>query len=159
MEFWGLVSPPSGTANVVVTLGGNTDGIAVGVTTFTNVNQFAPLGSFASAQGKSATPSVSTTSAAGELVLDTVAFKDGLALDVGANQTQLWSAANSANKVRGAGSTEAGAASVTMSWSQPSSTIKEWAIGAVSIKPAPTPCALMPVQTFRTNASSGPPWR
>ncbi len=135
-EIWRLTSPPSGTANVVVTLNGSSDGIAAGVVTFNGVDQITPLGSFNSAQGMSPTPSVTVSSGSGQLVFDTVAFKDGLSLNVGANQTQRWSGADGNNKLRGAGSTEPGAASVTMSWSEPGTNSKEWAIGAVPIRPA-----------------------
>ncbi len=138
-EIWRLVNPPSGTTNVVVTLSAKSDGFAVGAMTFTGVEQSTPLGTFASASGNSPTPSVNAVSARRELVFAVVAFKDGNTLNVGANQTQRWSRADSAAKVRGAGSTEDGAASVTMSWSEPGGASKEWAIGAVSIKPALEP--------------------
>ena len=52
----------------------------------------------------------------------------------GTGQTELWKL-QSGSDIRGGGSTElATSASTTMSWSSPS---EDWAIGAVSIKPAP----------------------
>ncbi len=134
VEIWRLVNPPSGTANVVVNLSGSTDGVSVGATTFTGVDQTTPLGTFASAIGTSASPSVNVTSAAGELVYDVVAGKDATSLTQGANQTEQWELANSGGDQRGAASTEAGASTVTMSWSKTTSGTAEWAIGAVSIK-------------------------
>ncbi|MFM9882760.1 MAG: DUF4347 domain-containing protein, partial [Burkholderiales bacterium] len=136
VEIWRLINPPSGTANAVVTLSGNADGISVGVTTFTGVHQTTPLGTFASAIGTSAAPSVNVTSAAGDLVYDVVAGKDATSLTQGAGQTELWEVANGSGDERGAASTEAGAATVTMSWSKTTSATAEWAIGGVSIKAA-----------------------
>ncbi len=136
IEIWRLINPPSGVANVVVTLNGSSDGIVVGVTTFSGADQTTPLGSFASAQGMSAAPSVSVTSASDELVFDVMAMKDGTAVTVGSGQTQRWSAADANNKIRGSASTEGGASSVTMSWAENGGNSKEWAIGAVSIKVA-----------------------
>ncbi len=136
VEIWRLVNPAAGTANLVVNLNRNADGVSVGVTTFTGVNQTSPLGAFASAIGTSASPSVDVTSASGELVYDVVAGKDATSLTHGTGQTELWELANGAGNQRGAGSTAAGAATVTMSWSKTTSGTAEWAIGAVPIKAA-----------------------
>jgi hypothetical protein len=76
VEIWRLINPASGTANVVVNLSGSTDGVSVGATTFTGVDQTTPLGTFASAIGTNNSPTVNVTSAAGELVYDVVAGKD-----------------------------------------------------------------------------------
>ena len=70
---------------------------------------------------------MAVTSAAGEIVIDTV-YNSGTALTVGAGQTQRW---NLAPGGEGAGSTEPGASTVTMSWSQPTGS---WVIGGVSVK-------------------------
>jgi hypothetical protein len=149
VEIWRLINPPSGTTNIVATLNGNSDGFTVGAVTFTGVHQGTPLGTFASATGNSQTPSVNATSAANELVFDTVAFGDGHALTVGANQTRWWTQSDSGLKVRGAGSTESGAASVTMSWLESLGNAKDWAIGAVAIRPD--------VETTTTLSSSANP--
>ena len=135
IHIYSLINPAAGTANVVVNLTANPDkGIVVGVTTFNNVDQATPLGTFASAESKTTTASVAVTSAAGEVVYDVVSFRNAT-ITVGAGQTALYNI-NSGGEVDGGGaSTKPGAASVTMSWNGASS--QDWAIGAVSIKPAP----------------------
>jgi hypothetical protein len=140
IEMWGLVNPPSGTANVVVTLSSAADAKTVcGATSWTGVHQTTPLGTFVSATGSTNAPTVNATSATTEVVHDTVAAQGTVTATVGAGQTQRWNAGTSggsaASNVRGAGSTEPGAATVTMSYSLSASA--SWAIGAVSLKPAP----------------------
>ena len=68
----------------------------------------------ASASGSGTAITVACTSAVGELVMDTVTHNSGSTISGGAGQTERWNATNSG--LRGAGSTEAGAATVTMSW-------------------------------------------
>ena len=131
MEIWQLVNPPVGVTNVVVTLSA-TSQAAIGAATFSGVDQTTPFGTFVSATGNSATPSVIATSAAGELVFDTMSSRNGATATQGAGQTLLWQDTAQAN-VTGGGSTEPGAASVTMSWTAGNNV---WAIGAVPIKPA-----------------------
>jgi hypothetical protein len=135
MFIYRLVNPPTGTANVVVTLAANPDkGIVVGVSTFTGVNQITPLGTFASVEGKSTLASVNISSAAGELVYDVVSFRNAT-ISASGGQTVLYNI-NSGGEVDGGGaSTQPGGSTVTMSWTGASS--QDWAIGGVSIKPAP----------------------
>ena len=140
IEMWRLVNPPSGTANVVVTLSSASDAKTVcGATSWTGVHQTTPLGTFVSATGSTNAPTVNATSATTEVVHDTVAAQGTVTATVGAGQTQRWNAGTSggsaASNVRGAGSSEPGAATVTMSYSLSASA--SWAIGAVSLKPAP----------------------
>jgi uncharacterized repeat protein (TIGR01451 family) len=135
VELWQLLAPPSVTSNVVVSLNGTCQGFTVGVITFNGVHQGEPLGTYVSNLGSNANPSVTATSAAGELVLGHVVFKDGLTLNGGSGQTQRWSRVDSGNRQRGAAAIRPGADTVTMSWSQPTNGVKPWAIGAVSIKP------------------------
>ncbi len=136
MEMWQLINPPSGTYNVVATLSASGRAV-VGATTFSGVDQTEPLGPFVSTTGTSAAPSVTVSSAAGEIVFDTVANAAGqTAMAPGAGQTERWdvdSGGFNAQDVRGGASTEAGAASVTMSWTAGND---DWAIGAVAVKPA-----------------------
>jgi hypothetical protein len=133
IAIYRLVNPAPGTANVVVNFSANPVwGAVVSVTTFYNVDQSNPLGTFATAQANSSTPSVNVSSAAGELVYDVVS-KRNQSISVGAGQTQRWNLF-SGSEIYGGGSTEPGAASTTMSWTAGSS---DWAMGAVSIKPAP----------------------
>jgi hypothetical protein len=135
--IYSLVNPPSGTANVVIDYSSNPNyGSVVGVMSFTGVDQTTPLGPFAGATGSGTSASVNVSSAPDELVFDTVMNAYDKAIYVGGNQTQRW---NNQGEPTAGGSTEAGASSVTMSWSWTWS--NPWAIGAVSIKPAdePTP--------------------
>jgi uncharacterized repeat protein (TIGR01451 family) len=139
-DLWYLVAPPSGTANVFVLLLTSKRVVASAIS-FTGVNQTTPLGTFVGAAGQSTTASVNVSSGPGELVIDTVASNgDANTLTANAGQTERWdlfSGTGDLNNVRGGGSTEPGAASVTMSWTLGAS--KVWAIGAVAIKPAASP--------------------
>jgi hypothetical protein len=134
IEIWQLVAPATGTNNVVVTLSAAPDDATVGVMTFTGVDQSTPLGAFASATADSGTASVTVASAANELVFDTLVVEGSAdkALAPGAGQTERWDLYQ-APRANGGGSTEAGAASVVMSWTFATD---KWAIGGVSIKPA-----------------------
>jgi hypothetical protein len=136
VELWYRVAPPTGTGNVVVFRTG-ADEIMAGAVTLTGVHQTAPLGSFVSAASTgsgSTNPSVTLTSAVGDLVVDAVVAKGSTSLTPAAGQTQHRNA-DYAGEYDGAGSTEPGAASVTMSWTKTAAA--KWAIGAVSVKPAP----------------------
>ncbi|MGH7165862.1 MAG: DUF2341 domain-containing protein, partial [Nitrospiraceae bacterium] len=131
IRIFSLVAPDTGTKTLrVVTSGGNN---SVGVMSFTGVHQTTPLGAFAANQSTgAANATVNVTSAAGELVFDTVAVEDeGASLAAHASQTQQWQLDSGPHG--GGGSTEAGAATVTMSWVHPTA---QWSIGGVSIKPA-----------------------
>jgi len=132
IAFWiyKLLAPVSQTANVVVSFSSSPNyGGVVSVMTFTGVDQNNPLGTFVSANGYGTTASVTVSSATDELVFDTMDSPSSPT--VGADQTQRWNLSGYGGQY-GAGSTEPGAASVTMSW-----TIAEqsWVIGAVPIKP------------------------
>ncbi len=134
IHLYRLINPASGTANVVVNLSANPDkGIVVGVTTFENVDQTNPLGTFAAATGSSNSASVSVASAAGELVFDLATYRN-TTMTSGSGQTSLYNI-NSGGEIDGGGSsTKPGAASVSMGWNGASS--QSWAIGGISIKPA-----------------------
>ena len=146
IEIWRLIAPASGTAAVTVTM----SAAAVfggGAASFSDVDQTTPLGTFAGDGDNTTTPTVTVTSAAGELVFDTVGARgDATALTVGAGQTQLWNytTGSTVGHVIGGGSTEPGAASVTMSWTESVLIGRSWAIGAVPIRPA----GLTPTPTF-----------
>jgi hypothetical protein len=134
-EIWRLVAPDIGTHDVVITFSDYLDyGAVAGVMTFTGVNQTTPLGTFVGANGSSAGPAtVDVSSATNELVFDTVSCETCTSLTVGAGQTERWNLSQSGLYAMGAGSTEPGAATVTMSWALGSADY--WAIGAVPIKP------------------------
>jgi hypothetical protein len=136
-----LVNPTPGTANVVINYSSAPNGgSVVGVMTFAGVDQNNPLGPFAGAKEKSKYPTVNVSSTGGGLVFDTfIETYCPRTASVGANQTQRWNNNNGGDGCAMGGSTEPGAASVTMSWSLNYSA--PWVIGAVAIKPAPDPTA------------------
>jgi hypothetical protein len=135
VEIWQLVAPDTGSYDVVITFDKNLAyGAVAGVMTYTGVNQATPLGTFVGANGSSAGPAtVNVSSAADELVFDTVACETCTSLTVGGGQTERWNLSQAEYYAMGAGSTEPGAVTVTMSWTLGSADY--WAIGAVPIKP------------------------
>jgi len=140
VEIWRLIAPPTGTHDVVITFSSELSSASrAGVMTFTGVNQTTPLGTFASAIGSASPATVNVTSAANELVFDTVGTESQsspFSLTVGAGQTQRWSSVSMGyDRFLAGGSTEPGAASVTMSWAIVPTTSIPWAIAAVPIKP------------------------
>ncbi len=136
-EIWTLVAPATGTANIVVTLSASKDFVA-GASSFSNVDPTTPYGAFFSTTGNTSPISLAVTSAVGEVVIDTVMTNGDVGtLTAAAGQTERWNNLTGANpsNARGAGSTKAGAASVTMTWTMGSG--KSFSIGAISLKPVP----------------------
>jgi large repetitive protein len=130
-----MLNPPSGTANVIVTINAaakSDERAVVGVMTFSNVDvpNFVANASPAVAVGNNTTPSVNVTSATGRLVFDVVAARAQNISVFGAGQTQRWLL--NGQIPRGAAGTEPGAATTTMSYTLAGST--NWSISAVSIK-------------------------
>jgi hypothetical protein len=140
VEMFILIAPPTGTAQVVVMFSAAGINNAVGgAVSFTGVCQCIAAGNFVGAANTTGSPTLTIPSAPGEVVIDTVATNVAAGFLVpGANQTEQWNGAQaffSAYEI-GAGSTRAGAApNVQMSWTQ--SAAQPWAMGAVSLKPAP----------------------
>ena len=140
VNIWYLVNPPTGTFNIIASFSGAVAPVG-GATSWSGVNQTTPLGAFASAFSATTTnpATVNIPSAVGEIVQDTVSYGKQTTTDhtVGSGQTQKWSDATSDGSLyaSGAGSVEPGASTTTMSWTF--GIVYRWAIGAVSIKPAP----------------------
>jgi hypothetical protein len=134
-ELWYRIGTLSGAQTVSVTMDA-AQKIVAGAVSFTGAHQTSPIGNHNGANAFSDIATVTLASAAGEIVVDTVAVQRSLTLTVGSGQTERWNATSGpgAQQITGGGSTEAGAASVTMSWSI--SAVESWAISAVSIKPA-----------------------
>jgi hypothetical protein len=143
VEMWYLLNPPVGTGTVTVNLSGGSTDVVAGAMSFIGVNQGSPLRSFVSDKDKGSTASVTVPSGPGEVVVDTLVVYYPL-LDLlagspaaGGGQTERWKIDTStllSSGVAGAGSTEPGAASVTMSWGLGG--VQEWGMGAVSLRPA-----------------------
>jgi hypothetical protein len=74
-EIWYLVAPAVGTATVQVTFSGAVDSTVCAAASFTRVDPSTPLGTSAKAGGTAGTPSVTVSSAAGELVIDTISIR------------------------------------------------------------------------------------
>ena len=139
VDIWYRLAPTEGTANIVVTLADVHAILLTGAVDFTGVDQTTPFGTPATATGTAATITVNISSATGELVVDAVkSFRTGnTALSPGANQTEhvdINSGATDSHAV----STEAGAATVTMSWTYTDGTLTDysWATAGVSLKPS-----------------------
>lgn len=132
IEIWYLKSPAVGTFNVVLT-NSQSENAIVGVKTFSGVNLTTTFGTLATSTGNSASAFVTATSATDELVYAVVGFNNGSTNQTpGSGQTEYYDQTINSS-ICGAGSSKAGASSVTMSWT---STSSPWSIGAVSIKPA-----------------------
>lgn len=147
VQQWKLSAPSSGAHNVVVTFTGNVYAVA-GAASFTGASQDTGTltGTQATASDMTATTSsitVNVTSAAGEIVFDTaMAGGDGGALTVNGSQDQRFLRGQSHGDAAGipniGGSTEAGAASVTMSWVISGNDV--WLTAGVAVKgPADSP--------------------
>lgn len=139
-EIWYLVDPPTGAANIVLTLSAAPNRLAAGAVSFTGVDQTTPIEASATAQGGNSTPSVAvTTLTNGAWLVDSLAVRRNVVAAPSAAQTALWNFAsgNGGNGVQGAGSfrgplTPAGP--YTMSWTLNNN--RSWALGAIAIRPA-----------------------
>ena len=120
---WVLSNPASGTNNVVITASGSIAMCAGGVS-YTNAHQTTAslCSTFTSGTGSSNALSLNVASSSDQIVQD--GFSLFAAVEtVGAGQTQRWNI-NNADEY-GGGSTEAGSATTTMSWSLDASA--DWA--------------------------------
>ncbi|MDD1670164.1 MAG: hypothetical protein LUQ67_02430 [Methanomicrobiales archaeon] len=142
VEIWRLIAPATGTHDVVITFSAPLAEQAVaGVMTFTGVDQTTPLGPFASKENDPSPATVTVSSATGELVFGVIADEyEPITTDSG--QTERWNIHAGSSDTYGAGSTKAGASSVTLKWTVGSDA--HWAAGGVSIKPCSSP---IPPQT------------
>ena len=154
VELWQLTNPPVGTADVIITFDNDLTHVTAGVATFTGVNQTTPTGPFFSNTVAATSVSLTVPSAAGELVYDAMDYNrrsDAYAPNSG--QTQVWKLRQT--DAAGGGSSKPGAATVAMGWT--GDTSRNWAIGAVAIKPAFTPNlgnVLTAAPTLATSGSS-----
>lgn len=135
LELWQLVAPATGANTIAVTLSAGTR-VCGGALSLTGVDPTIPLGTAATNSATNATPGVTVASGIGEVVVDALSQGAQPTETAGTGQTRQWFDASTAgvNNVRGAGSTIAGAASVTTSWSSGNS--QGWAMVGVSVKPA-----------------------
>ncbi|MDP2632263.1 MAG: hypothetical protein Q8P25_00880 [Candidatus Curtissbacteria bacterium] len=131
VELWRLVNPPTGTNSVVVSLSAS-KGVTAGAMSFTGVNQLTPFGTVATNTSTSNAVTVDVTSAKGEMVIDAVGVESVAVSSVGAGQTQRYNVQQGV-EATGAGSTEEGAGTVTMSWGLAATA--NWGTIGVPLKP------------------------
>jgi hypothetical protein len=136
-EMWDLKSPTAGTNNIVVTLSSK-DTFTAGAISFFGVNQTLPAIGFTTATGTADVPSVTVAASAGQIVVDSVAVHQATSGTNGSQQNFLWNqyTGRGAGDVWGCGSFQAGAASVSMSWTLSGTGPGEWASGATVLNPA-----------------------
>lgn len=109
-----LVAPDTG--NNTLTFSWTTATRASGVAaSYTSVDQATPDDGWVAATATNLTATINTTSASGDLVVDAVCFNGGTTLTVGAGQTQRHALDNGA-QIQAGISEEAGAGTVTSSW-------------------------------------------
>lgn len=135
-----LLAPATGAHNVVVTASATRNLLCTAIS-LTGVDQTTPTGTYVNTNGGAGTAiSDVVTSATGEIVIDAVTIMENTAstatLTVGAGQTQRSNQeqVSGGNGLVGAVSTEAGAASVTMSWT--ASAASFWVHTGFSVKAA-----------------------
>ena len=149
-EIWYLVNPPSGPANVVVTMTGTPESIVAGAHDVHGRQPDNTSGICRRRRGRRRHRRRKSERcrlvSAGQLVFDVVSIDQGATASVGGGQTARWNqnSGTGTEDTRGAASTEPGAASVTMSWTS-GDTDQAWAQVAVPIRPAP---AGVPTTTF-----------
>lgn len=130
MEF-GLVSPATGTHNIVVSRpGNNLADITIGAVGYSGVNTSTPTGTVATGTGSNAAPTVTLSSAAGEVCVSAAAY-DRAFVSRGGGQTQLWL---DESDEHGLADDKAGAASTVFTWTM--GTSGGWAVVGVPLKPA-----------------------
>ncbi|HUT87703.1 MAG TPA: hypothetical protein VMX15_06435 [Candidatus Heimdallarchaeota archaeon] len=144
--IFGLVAPESGTYNIVLTLGGTyeKEAVAAAIMVYKDVDQTTPIGTAVSALFDGVDPTVDVTSATGETVVDCMSMRGNGSLPVvGASQTERANASDNFAFGWIGSSEEAGATTVTMSWS--GSEGFDNAIAAVPLKPVAASGTAVPV--------------
>jgi uncharacterized repeat protein (TIGR01451 family) len=136
VEVWYLLAPPSGTNNVVLTVGGlgpadHADAV-VSATTFSNVDQVAPT--FASNSGTGDPATVAIASATNDVIVDFIGARENVNLTPDF-QTQGFntSTGNNPSDLRASSSGRAAATpTTTMSWNVSHS--RPWSLVAVRLR-------------------------
>lgn len=153
-ELWYLVGPPEGTGTVTVRLSASVR-FAASASTFEHVDGTTPFGTAVAATGSSQEATLDVSSATGELVID-VLSKQVSTEDITADgsQSTRWTqvtTSSATNNLRAGGSTKAGEATTTMSWTWPT-TDRAWALLAAPLKPMSTTGGSAPTERLRITA-------
>ena len=133
VEIWELVAPATGSNTVAVSLS-SSDKAAVSAISFTGAYQTTPTEASLCAEGTSSSASVPIASATDDLVLDVMASQAPGSPTVDPSQSQQWNVelgGGGTSNHFGGGSTEAGAAPVSMDWSLGER--KEWVVCGLNI--------------------------
>jgi hypothetical protein len=132
-----LFAPPQGTKDILVQVGTSCSLVAEAIS-YSNADQSTP-GTPVYASANSTTPSVTVSSTAGDLVSDAVimAWLTGETLTATGGQTEKGKSQN--GDIWGASSIKAGAASVTLSWTNSQTVV--WISMAWNVKAATLPAA------------------
>lgn len=121
--IWVLTTPLVSTADITIVFPTSQAGIAAGAINFTGVDQSDPMQNTKKTNGSNTTPSLTITSQTNDLVFDNVVEASATGTSPDSGTERYDDASGSTNAV--AGSTEAGAASVTKDWTLTSS--QDWA--------------------------------
>lgn len=137
-EIWYLVNPPSGSANIVVTLSGSASYVVAGAVSYTGVDQTTPIPTTASNDG-TGSPAISITTAnANSWIVDTLSYSNTTSVSPSPNsgQTQRWGLGLVSNTIWGCGSDETttAAGSYSMGWTVDGAASPYWAYVCVEIK-------------------------
>ncbi len=139
VELWRLVDPPTGTADVVVTLsGGNHDKVTIGAVSFAGVDQNDPIDRVNAKSGVTAAIAANLNSRSDDIVGDVVASLADGPPTRNASQTERWNVemgGTGASGHFGSGSTQAGKNLVTMSWNAAEAS-KAWTTIAYNVRAA-----------------------
>jgi len=138
LRWYYLIAPDTGSNTFSYSftgLGGTYDSGVVAYV-FTGAHQTTPYGTVVKDTASSTTPSVTVSSATDEIVIDILIITNVGTLTVGAGQTQRANAITPLAYIKYGGSTEDGASSTTMSWSNSSSTF--WVYSGLPVKPLST---------------------
>jgi hypothetical protein len=137
IEAWGLVDPPSGSHAITIAFGGDGGAILAGAQSYFGVDGATPVGPYAANDAWGATVSLTAPSAAGELLVDGLcAFKSAQApaAVAGAGLTPRLNTTDRGLVL--ATADQPGAGSVMVAWTLDQGNSANWAIGAVSLRPA-----------------------
>jgi len=156
VEIWSLINPAVQTANVVASFNATTYATG-GATTFNGVDQTSPTGTFVGNAGTGLASSIVVTSATNDVVLDVENWEsNSVSYTPGVGEVQQWTQTDPVQ--RGLSVTAAGAPSVTLTTSVPSST--QWEVGAVSIHAATNNAPVLSgsnnLTTINENPTSNP---
>jgi MYXO-CTERM domain-containing protein len=145
-ELWGLTAPASGAHSVSIKLGGDPRDMVAGATSYTGVDQAAPLGRFASHTGTDNAPVSLETSVAieaGDYAVDVVCGTGGAPPDTkaGSGQTERWGHGQGTLGAAGSTQPNGSAGRANMAWTLGGSGAIDWTIATAALKPAPVPDA------------------